>query len=48
MEVKLLTHTPEPERITVAAALLCYQKGTPQEAYEKAGSEKLKIGCLTN
>mgnify|MGYP001616971823 FL=1 len=42
MEVKLLTHTPEPERITVAAALLCYQKGTPQEAYEKAGSEKLK------
>ncbi len=42
MEVQLLTHTPEPERITVAAALLCYQKGTPQEAYEKAGSEKLK------
>ena len=42
MKVVLLTHTPEPERITVAAALLCYQKGDPEEAYKKAGSEKLR------
>lgn len=41
MRVALLTHTPEPERIVVAAALLCYQKGGPEEAYQKAGKEKL-------
>ena len=42
MKAVLLSHTPEPERITVAAALLCYQKGDPEEAYRKAGSEKLR------
>lgn len=43
MKVTLLTHTPEPERITVASALLCYQKGDPEEAYKKAGNEKLRV-----
>lgn len=47
MKVVLLTHTPEPERITVAAALLCYQKGDAEEAYIKAGNEKLR-GRLFN
>src|SRR3990167_5845803 len=42
MKAVLLTHTPEPERITVAAALLCYQKGDPEEAYRKAGNAKLR------
>lgn len=42
MKVVLLTHTPEPEKITTAAALLCYQKGGPEEAYKKAGNEKLR------
>ena len=42
MKVMLLSHTPEPERITVAAALLCYQKGDPEEAYRKAGNDKLR------
>ena len=32
----------EPERLTVAAALLCYQKGSPQEAWRKAGNDKLR------
>ena len=42
MKVTLLIHTPEPERLTVAAALLCYQKGSPEEAWERAGDEKLR------
>lgn len=42
MKVALLTYTPEPERITVAAALLCYQKGDAEEAYRKAGNKKLR------
>ncbi len=42
MKVTLLTHTPEPERVVVAAALLCYQKGSPEEAYQRAGAEKLR------
>jgi thymidylate synthase (FAD) len=42
VKVTLLVHTPEPERVTVAAALLCYQKGSPEEAWEKAGKESLR------
>lgn len=42
MRVTLLTHTPEPERVVVAAALLCYQKGSPEAAYERAGNERLR------
>lgn len=42
MNVTILCHTPEPERITAAAALLCYQKGSSEEAYKKAGNEKLR------
>ncbi len=42
MKVTLLIHTPEPERVTVAAALLCYQRGSPEEAWERAGNEKLR------
>ena len=42
MNVTLLNHTPEPERTVVAAALLCYQKGSPEEAWEKAGKEGLR------
>ena len=42
MKATLLAHTPEPERLTVAAALLCYQKGSPEEAWRKAGNEKLR------
>jgi len=39
VKVTLLSHTPEPERIVVAAALLCYQKGSAEEAYRRAGRE---------
>ncbi len=42
MRVTLLTHTPEPERAVVAAALLCYQKGSPEEAWQRAGADKLR------
>ncbi len=42
MKVTLLNHTPEPERTVVAAALLCYQKGSPEEAWRRAGSDKLR------
>lgn len=42
MKVTLLAHTPEPERLTVAAALLCYQKGSPEEAWRKAGKDELR------
>jgi len=42
VKVTLLTHTPEPERIVVAGALLCYQRGSPEEAWQRAGSEKLR------
>lgn len=42
MKVTLLAHTAEPERLTVAAALLCYQKGSPEEAWRRAGSDKLR------
>jgi thymidylate synthase (FAD) len=42
LRVTLLTHTPEPERVVVAAALLCYQKGSPEDAYRRAGNEKLR------
>jgi thymidylate synthase (FAD) len=42
MKVSLLAHTPEPEQLTVAAALLCYQKGSPELAYEKAGKPALQ------
>ena len=42
MKVTLLAHTPEPERLVVAAALLCYQKGDPQEAYRRAGRDDLR------
>jgi thymidylate synthase (FAD) len=42
LKVSLLAHTPDPERLVVAAALLCYQKGGPEGAYEKAGKEKLR------
>jgi thymidylate synthase (FAD) len=42
VKVTLLNHTPEPARTVVAAALLCYQKGSPEEAWEKAGKESLR------
>jgi len=42
LKVTLLTHTPEPERAVVAAALLCYQKGSPEEAWRRAGADKLR------
>lgn len=42
MKVTLLAHTPEPERVCVAAALLCYQKGNPQRAWQRAGDPKLQ------
>jgi thymidylate synthase (FAD) len=42
LKVTLLAHTPEPERVVVAAALLCYQKAGPEEAYERAGKAKLQ------
>lgn len=42
MKVTLLTHTPEPARAVVAGALLCYQKGSPEQAWERAGNEKLQ------
>jgi len=42
VKVTLLSHTPEPERIVVAAALLCYQKGNPEEAYRRAGRDELR------
>jgi len=42
VKVSLLAHTPEPDRLVVAAALLCYQKGGPEQAYRRAGDEKLR------
>ena len=42
MKVSLLAYTPEPDRLVVAAALLCYQKGGPEQAYRRAGDEKLR------
>jgi len=42
LRVSLLAHTPEPERLVVAAALLCYQKGGPEQAWERAGAEGLR------
>ena len=42
MTVTLLAHTPEPERLVVAAALLCYQKGSAEEAWRRAGNDKLQ------
>jgi thymidylate synthase (FAD) len=42
VKVTLLSHTPEPERIVVAAALLCYQKGSAEEAYRRAGRDELR------
>lgn len=42
MKVTLLAYTPEPERLVVAAALLCYQKGGPEAAYQKASNDKLR------
>ena len=42
MNITLLAQTPEPERLVVAAALLCYQKGDPEQAYARAGNDKLR------
>jgi thymidylate synthase (FAD) len=42
VKVSLLAYTPEPDRLVVAAALLCYQKGGPEQAYRRAGDEKLR------
>jgi thymidylate synthase (FAD) len=42
LKVTLLAHTPEPERLVVASALLCYQKGSPEEAFRKAGKDDLR------
>jgi thymidylate synthase (FAD) len=42
VKVSLLAYTPEPDRLVVGAALLCYQKGGPEQAYQRAASEKLR------
>lgn len=40
MKVTLVSWTPEPERIIAAAAILCYQRATPDEAWEQAANKK--------
>ncbi len=46
MNLTLLTHTPEPERVVVAAALLCYQHGGPQRAWERAADPERRERVL--
>jgi thymidylate synthase (FAD) len=42
VEVKLITHTPEPERVIAAAARLCYSKSLPGDLYEDMSDEEVK------
>ena len=41
MNVKLLAHTPEPEKIITTAAKLCYSKTNACEIYEKLTEENV-------
>ena len=40
MKVKLLTYTPEPEKVVAAAAKLCYSKSEATELFEGLDPEK--------
>ena len=42
MKVKVLAHTPEPERVCAAAARLCYNKMDIEELYENITEEKIR------
>ena len=42
IKVKLLNHTPEPERAVAMAARLCYSASGAEELAEKLSDEKVK------
>jgi len=42
MKVKILTHTPEPEKTVAAAARLCYSNSGPLEIMENMSREKIE------
>lgn len=44
MDVKLLCHTPDPERLIASAARLCYSKNCPDDLFENLSDER--IGML--
>ena len=43
MEVKLLTYTPNPDKIVAVAARLCYSKLKPSELYENLTDEEINL-----
>ena len=42
MEVKLISHTPEPEKVVAAAARLCYSPKSAVEIMEDFGSAEVE------
>lgn len=47
MKVTLLAYTPEPMRVMTAGALLCYSKGGPEDAWERAANLDRQSRLLT-
>jgi thymidylate synthase (FAD) len=43
MNVQLLTHTPDPERVVAAAARLCYSAATIDQLLAKEPSEQAAL-----
>jgi len=43
MDVQLLTHTPDPERVVAAAARLCYSAAGIEQLLEKSRSEQATL-----
>lgn len=41
-DVKLLSYTPDPERVITAAAKLCYSNSTPSELFKKQTDESIE------
>lgn len=41
-DVKLLSYTPEPEKVITAAAKLCYSNSTPSELFERQTDESIE------
>ncbi|HEX21224.1 MAG TPA: thymidylate synthase (FAD), partial [Actinobacteria bacterium] len=41
MQVTLLAHTPEPERVVAAAARLCYSPASAAELKENISDEEI-------
>lgn len=49
MNVKLLSYTPEPEKVVALAAKLCYSEVSPVELYQNITDDQIKnlIGIVT-